>query len=236
MSFNLDHLSSFIFTFPIFLFSLCLHELFHAITAKWGGDLTSAYQGRITLNPIAHIDPFGTILMPLLMAISTGIPLIGWAKPVPVVETNYRRGGGYGVIVALAGPFSNLLLAFLGGILLQIYAITVLVLARNGAAIPENVDFAIGRAIRYTISLNLLLMVFNLMPIPPLDGSHVLWHWLVKRRPEWHEAWFAYSRFGFWILISFIAFGAFGMVYQVLVDPAIQLIQNLAIFLLGIFV
>lgn len=213
-NFDPDILRFFVLTYPVFLFSLSFHELAHAITAKWGGDLTSAYQGRVTMNPIAHIDPIGTVLMPFLMAISSGIPLLGWAKPVPVVSTNFRRGDGYGVIVALAGPFSNLLIAIFSAIVLQVFLITHTLMHDAGMGFSPGTTNIIVTLIGYSIQINLVLMLFNLLPIPPLDGSHVLWHWFVKRRPQWHNAFFTAQQFGFIILIVVIASGALTVLHR----------------------
>lgn len=224
--FSPDKLYYFVLTFPIFLFSLSFHEMMHALTAKWGGDLTSAYQGRITMNPVSHIDPIGTIVMPLLMALSTGIPLLGWAKPVPVVETNYKRGSGYGVIVAMAGPFSNLLLALFAVALYQVFLITIYIMSSNGATMSDGAIDMIKTLLGYAITINLVLMAFNMMPIPPLDGSHVLWHWIIKPRYEWHEMYFAFSRFGFFILIALIGFGGFGVLYRIFVMPIMELMYQ----------
>lgn len=219
--FELDpnRLSFFILTYPIFLLALSFHEMAHAISAKWGGDLTSAYQGRVTMNPLAHIDPIGTVLMPALMAISTGIPLIGWAKPVPVVDVNFRRGDSYGVIVALAGPFSNLLLAFASVVLLQFYYVFALL-----GWIPDAEWTGYVRLLLfYSIQINIFLMIFNLIPVPPLDGSHVLWHWFVKRRPAFHEAFHTARQYGFLILIALIYFNFLTLWFGLFGRPLVAL-------------
>lgn len=228
-----DALLRFLITYPIFLLSLTIHELAHAITAKWGGDLTSAYQGRVTLNPFSHIDPIGTVLMPVLMAFSPGLPLIGWAKPVPVVETNFKRGSNYGMIVAMAGPFSNFLQAIFFAILAQAINLTYNLAgasALHGEAwslassplfdkLCELLMMICGAAIQ----INLVLMLFNLIPIPPLDGSHLLWHLYVKQRPQFHDAFVATGSFGFVILIALGRFGVTGLYIDLFSDPLMKI-------------
>jgi Zn-dependent protease len=150
--------------FVVLLFSLSFHESAHAWTAFRQGDPTAKALGRISLNPLVHIDFIGTIVMPLLM-IFTGVPLLGWAKPTPVnprLFQNLRRGE---IIVSGAGPASNLLLAlvFTAGLF-----VAVRVLPRPLHEQPLAVLLELG------IQLNVLLAIFNLVPLPPLDGSHVV--------------------------------------------------------------
>lgn len=179
---------------PVFLLSLTVHEFAHALTANWGGDRTATYQGRLTLNPIAHIDPIGTLVVPIIAAISS-IPLFGWAKPVPVQEANFRKPN-WGVVVALAGPGSNLILILLTAIIMKILY----------WLIPDQLPRAVVVLGVLMIQINLVLMLFNLIPIPPLDGSHVLWHLVIKGRAHLYPAFFALGQFGlialmlmFWI-------------------------------------
>lgn len=144
--------------------SLSLHEFAHAFVAYRLGDRTAKEQGRLTLNPLSHIDPIGTLLIPALNAI-TGIPFIGWARPVPVDPGRFRRGidprRGF-ALVSAAGPLANLLLA----------VVSAAVLAFGGAAIVGHAGL---RTLFVTmIVMNVGLCVFNLLPIPPLDGSKLL--------------------------------------------------------------
>jgi len=213
--------------FPVFLFAPSFHEAAHAIVAKWGGDLTSAYQGRITLNPIAHIHPVGTIIIPII-AVLQNFPLIGWAKPVPVVESNYRRGRGYGVIVALAGPFSNLLLALVTVVLMQCYYLARIMLFQRGVDIPDNVHGIVGHILSYSLLINLVLMFFNLLPIPPLDGSHVLWHGFVKSRPQFHQAFATVQTFSYFVLILIFVTPLGRIFYSATVLPAYRALSTLA--------
>jgi len=141
----------------VLLFSVIVHEVAHGYVALLNGDPTARMLGRITLNPIPHIDPVGTILLPLLLYIAN-LPIIGMAKPVPVNPLNYRNYRWGEFAVSAAGPVSNLVLA----------AVFALVL-RLGIQNPGLLAMA-----QIGVSINILLALFNLIPIPPLDGSHIL--------------------------------------------------------------
>lgn len=149
--------------FVILVSSLTFHEAAHAWTANRLGDPTSRLLGRLTLNPAVHVDVIGTILFPLI-AMLTGFPLIGWAKPVPVDMRNLRHPRRDFALVAAAGPISNLLLAVVGAVAFTLWA--------GDAATPtrELLAFALLRF----VLLNVLLAVFNLLPVPPLDGGNIL--------------------------------------------------------------
>jgi Zn-dependent protease len=144
--------------------SLTVHEFSHALLAFLQGDTTAQRMGRLTLNPIAHIDPIGTVLVPLLGALS-GFPLIGWAKPVPFNPYNLNKGGRWGsVYVALAGPISNFAMAvvFLG--LLRL-SVTTLSLSSGNLLVMF---------LTMLVMINVVLGIFNFIPVPPLDGSKLL--------------------------------------------------------------
>lgn len=154
-------------SFAVLLFSLTVHEMAHAWTADRLGDSTARLLGRVSLNPLMHADPIGTVLFPLV-ALITGAPIIGWAKPVPVLTRNLRHPRRDYVLVAAAGPASNLVLAFLSATVLA--ALTV----SPQIAGEANVSVPVARILSSLIRLNVLLAVFNMIPIPPLDGGNVL--------------------------------------------------------------
>jgi Zn-dependent protease len=156
----LDHLTSNLIGFAIVIVALTIHEAAHAWTADRLGDPTARLLGRISLNPMVHIDPIGTILLPLI-AVITGAPILGWAKPVPVNISRLRHHRRDFMIVAAAGPISNFLQA--------------LVIAGVYRALYEPFDPGrLAAILRMAVETNLLLAFFNLIPIPPLDGGNVL--------------------------------------------------------------
>lgn len=143
----------------VILFSMTLHEVMHGFMAYWLGDDTAKSQGRLTLNPIKHIDPFLTILLPVLLAISGG-PIFGGAKPVPFNPMRVRYGEWGAAMVAVAGPLVNLLIAFVA---FGVYVVT-------GAG-----DSGLGQVLQLAVIINLGFFIFNMLPIPPLDGSRVVY-------------------------------------------------------------
>jgi Zn-dependent protease len=153
--------------FIVLLFSLTVHETAHAWTASRLGDQTARLLGRVSLNPVVHADPIGTVLFPLLGMIS-GFPLIGWAKPVPVNIRNLKRGRRDYVFVAAAGPASNLVLAVLASLALGLITVSPMRLGE------PNVSAPLASLLSMAILTNVLLAVFNMIPIPPLDGGNVL--------------------------------------------------------------
>ena len=153
--------------FIVLLFSLTVHEAAHAWTADMLGDPTARILGRVSLNPLVHIDPIGTVVFPLL-AIVAGVPLIGWAKPVPVNVTKLRHHRRDYVLVAAAGPASNLVMAVTAGCLLAVLPISPQTLD------AANVSAPLATFLSQAMRLNVLLAVFNMIPIPPLDGGNVL--------------------------------------------------------------
>ena len=153
--------------FIVLLFSLTVHETAHAWSASRLGDQTARLLGRVSLNPVVHADPIGTVLFPLLGMIS-GFPLIGWAKPVPVNVRNLKNGRRDYVLVAAAGPASNLLLAVLASISLGLITVSPMRLGE------PNVSAPLASLLSTAIIINVLLAVFNMIPIPPLDGGNVL--------------------------------------------------------------
>jgi Zn-dependent protease len=155
---NLPYLLEAALMAVVLLFSVIVHEVAHGYVALLNGDPTARMLGRITLNPVPHIDPIGTILLPLLLLLSHAGILFGWAKPVPVNPLNYRNYRRAEIAVSAAGPLSNLALAVAFALLLR------LGLGNQG----------LMKLAFFGVSINIFLALFNLIPIPPLDGSHIL--------------------------------------------------------------
>lgn len=163
-----------IYVIPILIFSVVIHEMAHAWVALRCGDTTAKDLGRITLNPVPHIDLMGSILIPLFSILATGRVLIAWAKPVPIDPRNFRHFKRDDTLVTVAGPLSNLLIALLcvGGVILMFY------ISKSTGSTQATMG---GQFLAYMLKmfyagiyLNVTLAVFNMIPIPPLDGSHVL--------------------------------------------------------------
>lgn len=152
--------------FAIILLSMTVHEAMHAFMGYFLGDNTAKIEGRLTLNPLKHIDPFMTILLPLTMVLLGG-PVFGGAKPVPFNPNRVRYGEWGAAMVALAGPLTNLFIAFLA------FGIGVLMgVVSNGGLVASSF---LGSVIAMTVSVNLGFFVFNMLPVPPLDGSRLLY-------------------------------------------------------------
>ena len=170
------------------LIAITFHEAAHAFVAYRLGDDTAWQLGRVSFNPIKHIDPFGTVVLPMALAV-TGAPVFGWAKPVPVVSQRLRNPRYHMILVALAGPGMNLLLAVVAALLLA---------ALVAAGLQGLVWAFIGQNLLNFILINVFLAIFNLIPIPPFDGGHVV-EGLLPRRLAVHYA--KLRRFGFLLLI-----------------------------------
>lgn len=162
------HLQDFLLFVPVLLFSVIAHEYAHGYAALKQGDDTALMLGRLTLNPIRHIDPFLTILLPLMLAFAHA-PILGGAKPVPVNPRKYRKFKRGDIIVSLAGVFTNLLVGIACALLIPVFGLL-------GRWIPAlDTSFGILQAMMMVgVQLNMVLILFNLIPIPPLDGSHVM--------------------------------------------------------------
>ncbi len=158
-----DRLISFLTFLPMFFISITIHEFAHAFLASKLGDDTAKNLGRLTLNPFKHADLVGTLIMPIA-SFASGIALIGWAKPVPIDRRNFKNQLKDDAVVSFAGPLSNLLLAF---IFFIAFVITVNMHITNQQYIV-NIFW-------YGVFFNIFLFAFNLLPIPPLDGSHILY-------------------------------------------------------------
>ncbi len=186
--------------FPCFLLALTFHEFSHAWMATRFGDQTAAWQGRLTLNPAAHIDPVGTILFPLISVV-TGFILMGWAKPVPTDPRNYSKYRQGTFWVAFAGPLSNFTLGLIAGFL---YVGAKVYLPDSFGFKEAMVMFAIS-----FVQMNFMLGIFNLIPLPPLDGSHMLLSMLpYNAQRQVYKVW----DYSFYILFALILTGAFRII------------------------
>jgi len=181
-----------IFSIIVLIFSAVIHEYSHGWMADKLGDPTARYMGRLTLNPLAHLDPLGSVIVPIVLLVTSGF-MVGWAKPVPYNPYNLKDQKNGPALVGLAGPGSNLLIALIFGIAIRIYVL-------QGSAIDDRVVMLFGVIVLY----NIMLALFNLMPIPPLDGSKVLFHLMPYSMHGVREF---LERNYLLILIAFILFG-----------------------------
>jgi Zn-dependent protease len=186
-------------TFTVLIISLTVHEAAHAWSADLLGDPTASRLGRLSLNPLVHVDPIGTVVFPLL-AMFSGLPLIGWAKPVPIspgqLGASWRQKY---MLIAAAGPASNIVLALMASVLIHF----------GFASTGTTFDISAARLLFTALTLNVLLAVFNMLPVPPLDGGNVLAGVL----PESAAAVFDRLRpFGFLILYALLLTGVFSQV------------------------
>lgn len=203
------------------IFAVTMHEVAHGYVAYWFGDYTAKLSGRLSLNPIKHIDLFGTIILPLLMLIASNFRfLFGWAKPVPVDARNMAHPRRDMALVALAGPVSNLIMAFLWGLVTKL-----------GLQLLGNGNDWFGEPLKLMglagININILLAVLNIIPIPPLDGGRVIASILPPRMA------YNYNRiepFGFLILLLLLFTNVLGYV----LTPAIIFLQSSIFSILGL--
>jgi Zn-dependent protease len=219
-----------IFEFAVLLFSLSLHEAAHAWMANRLGDPTARMLGRVTLNPIKHIDLLGTIILPAIMLLVNPNFLFGWAKPTPVTTANFKNVTRDDILTTIAGPGSNILAAIAATIALLILSH----LSATGATIVHQIaqgaiDPALRSSMLYPVALlfylamilNLILAAFNLLPLPPLDGSHVFRHLLPYRALR------LYDSLG--IVSLFIIFIWGGPVIGFLIDPVVGFLRGVLI-------
>lgn len=221
---TIDHVNI-VFQIVVFLFAISVHESAHAWMAWRLGDPTARMLGRVTLNPIKHIDPIGTIMLPAI-ALLTHFPVIGWAKPTPVNTRNFKHYVRDDVLTSVAGPVSNFLLATCAVILLAAISLT----SGEGSAIVHNMAsgyitdtgsalMPITMLLYQAMQINILLGVFNLIPVPPLDGSHVLRHFLPEAARQ------VYDRIGMFGLILLMFWG--GRFLGLLMFPVVGFFNSL---------
>jgi len=214
-----------LFTIAALIISVVFHEYAHGFAAYKLGDNTAKDAGRLTLNPLNHLDPVGSIILPLLLVLSNSGFIIGWAKPVPYNPYNLRDPKYGDLKVAIGGPATNLMLAIFFGIVARLTPIAVHLKYSiiNGFFMREN-DYLLGQmsgdliASIFVISIiacfiNLLLMIFNLIPIPPLDGSKALMAFLPH---NWQITMRRIEPYGFFIIIFLLMFGFFNLIWPVL--------------------
>ncbi|WP_269522825.1 site-2 protease family protein [Coraliomargarita parva] len=210
-----EHLANGLILYLILVICLSVHEWAHAFVADKLGDTTPRSQGRVTLNPIAHMDLIGTVILPLVMILfNPGFVIFGWGKPVMIDKRKFKNWKRDDILVSMAGPASNLLLCVLativGGFLMRFN--------------PELSDLFV----RFIV-VNAILLVFNLVPIPPLDGSHVLKHLIGMKELTY----FKLSRYGFLILLVLINFPPFQKAIGIAMFAVTGVFTNLAQIIAG---
>lgn len=198
---------------PILFFSIILHEYSHGYIACRNGDDTAYVLGRLTFNPLKHIDLVGSIIVPLFCVMS-GLPLFGWAKPVPVNPYNLNNIRNDMAKVAFAGPAANLILVIISVLILKL----VVMFAPNASLLMQ--------VFVYAIMINLLLALFNLMPIPPLDGSKILARFLPVQTAN---KYMRFERYGMLLVILLIVTGIFSKI----IVPVFYIIFNLILSFVG---
>ena len=209
------------------IIAIVFHEVSHGLVAKRLGDPTAAERGRLTFNPIRHVDPFGTVILPLILALSHA-PIFGWAKPVPVNYRRLRHPRRDMVLVALAGPGMNLLLALIGTAILA-----VTLFASDGAK-SGVAAFVLANALNFVL-INIFLAVFNLLPVPPFDGGHVIEGLLP---PAAARSFRSIGRYSLWVLVALLlvlpAISPRADVVGHIVSPLVHLITRLFLAIFGL--
>jgi Zn-dependent protease len=225
-----------VFEFVLLIFSLSFHECSHAWMASRLGDQTARLQGRVTLNPMYHVDPIGTLLFPALMifgpllGLGFGSMLVGWAKPTPVISRNLHKIKRDENLVTIAGPVSNLILVFVSLVVLVGISIAVpggreTVMATLGGGLMQGPGSGLQALVLLgvlAIEINLSLFFFNLLPIPPLDGSRILSNMLPYNAAQ------SFNRLGgilSWILMIFVG----GFILRLLLAPAMAVIFGILV-------
>ncbi len=209
-----------------FLFAISVHESAHAWTASRCGDPTARMLGRVSLNPIRHIDPIGTILLPLIAAYQFG-GLIGWAKPTPVDPRNFRHPVMDDVLTSVAGPVSNFVVATVALLILGCISLLsatghTIIMGLSGGfdvGVSDSMWVPIVMLLYMLMVVNVWLAVFNLIPVPPLDGSHVLRHFLSD------PVRMAYDRIGIFALMALVFLAP--SLLSSLIDPPVNFYRSM---------
>jgi len=193
-----------IFSLIVLLFSVVIHELAHGSVAYSLGDPTAKYAGRLTLNPIKHLDLFGSIILPLILFLLPGGIIFGWAKPVPINPYNLRDQKWGSLKVAIAGPISNFALALFFGLIIRLVPYSIFT-ANPGLLLVFT----------FIVQINIILAIFNLIPIPPLDGHWILFSLIGDRFVQLKVF---LQQYGFFILIILIFFGGLTGMYSIVIS------------------
>lgn len=213
--FSKEGLALFLFTLPALLLSLSIHEFAHAYTAYKLGDMSQKYRGRLTLDPLKHIDIVGFLCIMLCG--------FGWGKPVQIVDTNFKNRAKGNAIVAFAGPFSNILLAIFFAIVIKILSMTGVL----GLMATNNIGIILIQMLSVTIYFNIVFAVFNMLPIPPFDGSKVLFYFLPRK---YKNIMYTLEKYSLIILLILIITD----VHYYIVGPIVNFLQYLLILFINL--
>lgn len=213
--FSKEGLALFLFTLPALLLSLSIHEFAHAYTAYKLGDMSQKYRGRLTLDPFKHIDIVGFLCIMLCG--------FGWGKPVQIVDTNFKNRAKGNAIVAFAGPFSNILLAIFFAIVIKILSMTGVL----GLMATNNIGIILIQMLSITIYFNIVFAVFNMLPIPPFDGSKVLFYFLPRK---YKNIMYTLEKYSLIILLVLIITD----VHYYIVGPIVNFLQYLLILFINL--
>ncbi len=203
---------------PVLVFAVVIHECAHGLVAKWCGDDTAEREGRITLNPIPHVDLWGTIVIPIVLTLTAGM-WFGWAKPVPVNPGNFRNYRRDDIFVSMAGPASNLIVALSSAFLM---AAAYFFLQGDGQA---SMWQFVAKLCWWSIEINLILALFNMLPVPPLDGSHLVANLLP---PHLGEQYRSLGFVGMFILVAMMASG----IVSAVIGPAFEYLSEQLYYLI----
>jgi len=208
----------FLYAIPV-IFAITVHEVSHGWVANKLGDPTAKMMGRLTLNPVKHIDPLGTIILPGLLILMGSKFIFGWAKPVPVTYQNLKNQRRDMALVAAAGPVSNFLMALGWGLVIRLVTVFSAPNSTVGAALVTMASAG--------VLVNIILMVLNLIPIPPLDGSRVVSSFLPPKTEYYYNR---LEPYGFFILIALLFTGILGRVMW----PFVQMLLKFIVTIFGI--